>query len=247
MRAVDGKRALGALVLSLIVACGGAAPATTGASGAATPGGATASAGASSGSGAASGTPSATKLSDILAAGKNATYKITYKYAITGGAGAVTGEQTWYSKPPKSRLDFSSNVGGQTTVISYFSLADGTYYCMSLGSTKTCFSLKAAGIPSPLDSNPAARFQQSMVANPNAYGGVFVENKTFAGQSGACYDVTGSAAAAGATSGRFCYSREGMLLFQQFAAAGSSVSLEATNLSTTVPDSDFDLPAKPSN
>ena len=242
---MGGKRLLLAVALALIVACGGTTPST---SGSATPGGATATAGATSGSGSGSATPAASgpRLSDALTAGKNAQYKITYKYTISGGAGGLSGEQTWYSKPPKSRMDFSTNVGGQTTVVSYFTLADGSYYCMALGSTKTCFKL-GAGIPSPIDSNPAAVFQQSMIANPGSFPGVFVENKTFAGQSGACYDVTGSAAVGGATSGRFCYSSSGLLLFQNFTAAGASVGLEATNVSTTVPDSDFELPAKPSN
>jgi hypothetical protein len=241
---VDGKRAFAALALSLIVACGGAAP-TTGAT--ATPGGATSSPGATSGAGTGSGTAAPTaatatgpKLGDLLSAGRAAQYKVTYKYTITG-AGGMTGEQSWYFKPPKSRYDFTSNVGGQTTVVSFFNLTDGTFFCMSAGTAKTCFKA-GAGMPSPIDSNPAAVFAQGMTANPSAYGGVFVENKTFAGQSGSCYDVTGQGGA-----GRFCYTPSGILLFQNFTASGSGITLEATNVSTAVPDSDFELPAKPSN
>lgn len=249
---MDGKRALIslALALALVVACGGAPAGSAGAgasAGASTA--ATATPAASSGTGAATGAPSAggPRLSEVLSAARSSQYKVTYKYTLTGAGAGVSGEQSWYFKPPKARFDFSSNLGGQTTVISFFTLPDGSYYCMSLGTTKTCFSLKGAGIGSPMDTNPAAIFQQSMVANPSAYGGVFVENKTFAGQTGACYDVTASAATAGATSGRFCYTKDGILLFENFSAAGSGVTLEATNVSTTVPDSDFDLPAKPSN
>jgi hypothetical protein len=239
---VDGKRAFAALALSLIVACGGAAS-TTGASptAAATAAGATSSPAATS-SGTPSGTPTATgpRLSDLLTAGRAAQYKITYKYALTG-AGGMTGEQSWYFKPPRSRYDFTSTVGGQTTVVSFFNVTDGSFFCMSVGTAKTCFRA-AAGMPNPIDSNPAAVFAQGMIANPSAYGGVFVENKTFAGQSGSCYDVTGQSG-----TGRFCYTQSGILLYQNFTASGSGITLEATNVSTTVPDSDFELPARPSN
>ena len=246
--AMGGKRALAALALSLIVACGGATPSSnTGSTASTAPSaGATATAGATSGSGTGTGTarPSASgpQLSTVLGAGRTAEYKISYKYTLTG-AGAMTGTQTWYSKPPKARFDFAGNFGGQTTEMSFFNLADGTFFCMSVGSTKTCFKA-VAGMPNPIDSNPAALFQQQMAANPGAFGGVFVENKTFAGQSGSCYDVTSQATFG---TGRFCYSPSGLLLFQNFTASGAGVTLEATNVSTTVPDSDFELPAKPSN
>jgi hypothetical protein len=245
---MDGKRTFLALALSLVVACGGATPsgsAGAGASAAASPGGATATAAATSGSGTGTGTarPTASgpQLSTVLASGRTAEYKITYRYAITG-AGATTGSQTWYAKPPKSRIDFTSSFGGQTSEMSFFTLPDGTFFCMSAGTAKTCFRA-AAGMPNPIESNAAATFQQQMTANPTAFGGVFVENKTFAGQSGACYDVTSATSG----SGRFCYSPTGLLLYQNFTVQGSGITLEATNVSTTVPDSDFELPARPSN
>ena len=250
MRSVDGKRAFLAVLFAIVVACGGATPATS--SGAptlagATPGGATAGTGPSSGSGSGSGAPSASgpKLSDLLAASKGTPYKVTYKYAISGSGQSLTGEQSWYFKPPKSRYDFSTNVGGQTSVISFFTLPEGTFYCFAAGTTKQCLGLKGTA-GSPLDSNPAAILQQSMIANPSAYGGTFIESKTIAGQQGNCYDVSGTGAAAGAfTSGRWCLTKEGIILLSSFSAQGATTALEATNVSTTVPDSDFELPAKP--
>ena len=58
------------------------------------------------------------------------------------------------------------------------------------------------------------------------------------------YDVTGSPAGA-FSAGNFCYTKEGLSLFSSFTVAGSTWTTEATNLSRTVPDSDFTLPAKP--
>jgi len=252
VRVVDGKRTFAALLVALIVACGGAAPASNsgaGSSAGATPGGGTSATGTTSGSGSGTGsgapTASGPKLSELLTAGKNTPYKVTYKYTFSGSGQSVTGEQSWYFKPPKARYDFTSNVGGQTSVISFFMLPDGTYYCFAAGPTKQCLGIKGAA-GSPLDSNPAATLQQSMIANPSAYGGTFIESKTIAGQQGNCYDVSGTGAASGAfSSGRWCLTKEGIILLSSFTAQGSSVALEATNVSTTVPDSDFELPAKP--
>ena len=79
-------------------------------------------------------------------------------------------------------------------------------------------------------------------------GGSYTGMKTIAGQQGLCYDVKATATVAtGLSSGNFCYSKEGIALLSQFSAAGSSWSMEATNVSTTVPDSDFALPSKPVN
>jgi hypothetical protein len=247
---VDGKRSFVTLLVALIVACGGATPASNsgaGSSAAATPGGATSGSGAPSGSGSGSGAPAASgpSLGDLLTAGKNTPYKVTYKYTFSGSGQSLTGEQSWYFKPPKSRYDFSTNVGGQSSVISFFTLPDGTYYCFAAGTTKQCLSLKSTA-GSPLDQNPAATLQQAMIANPSAYGGTFTGSRTIAGQQGNCYDVSGTGAAAGAfTSGKWCFTKEGIILLSSFTAQGSSVALEATNVSTTVPDSDFELPAKP--
>ncbi|MEK7862565.1 MAG: hypothetical protein AAB295_04795, partial [Chloroflexota bacterium] len=54
-----------------------------------------------------------------------------------------------------------------------------------------------------------------------------------------------AAAATGFSSGSFCYTKEGIALLSQFTVQGATWSMEATNVSTTVPDSDFTLPATP--
>ena len=169
----------------------------------------------------------------MLAAARLSPYKITYRYTVAG----LVSEQSWYSKPPKQRFDFST--GG--LVISYFTLPEGSYYCFTVGTSKQCMAIQ--GVGSPLEQNPAAVFVQAMVQNPGNFAGTFVEARTIAGQQGLCYDVNGTAA--GVTSGRFCYTQTGILLYSAFGAAGTQIVMEATNVSTTVPDSDFDLPAKP--
>jgi len=248
---MDGKRAVLALMLSVIVACGGSTPAGSagaGASAAATAG-ANASGGATSGGGGATTTAATTtngpKLADLLAAGKLAEYKITYRISASGGgADAFSGDQTWYFKPPRARFDFSMDQGGQKTTISFFSLADGTYYCFGTGGSSQCFGV--SGVGSPLDQNFAASAQQSLMQHPDQFGASFTSQRSIAGQQGYCYDVKSAGAAAAAFSaGTFCYSKDGLALLSSFSAGGGNWSMEATNVSTTVPDSDFTLPAKP--
>jgi hypothetical protein len=90
--------------------------------------------------------------------------------------------------------------------------------------------------------------QRAMIDNPSAFGATSAGPRTIAGQQGLCYDVTPTAAvASGLTKGTFCYTKEGIALLSQFTAQGSTFAMEAINLSTTVPDSDFTLPAKPTS
>ena len=222
-------------------------------------GGATTGAGASAGATAAAATSAAATttpatsaagagqpgFADLLAAAKLSQYKITYKITTSGaGAEALSGDQTWYFKPPKARFDFSSNFGGQKTTISFFTLPEGSFYCFTAaGAGAQCFGV--AGVGSPLDQNVAAQAQSSLLSNPAGYGATFKENKTIAGQQGVCYDVKASAATTAFTAGTFCYSKDGLALLSNFSAQGSTWSMEATNVSLTVPDSDFTLPAKP--
>lgn len=232
-----------ALLLTLVVSCGGAAPTSnTGAGASAAATSAAAQAGAATA--AVTATASAQSLSALLAAGKVKEYKISYKIAATGGgAEALSGDQTWYFKPPRSRFDFSTNMGGQSTTMSIFTLPEGSFMCFAAAGQSQCLSTPATG--SPLDQNQAILTQRAMVDNPGQYGATFTGAKTIAGQQGQCYDV---AATAGAFSkGTFCYTKEGIQLSSSFAVQGSTWSMEATNLSTTVPDSDFTLPSKPVN
>src|SRR5437773_745843 len=105
-----GRRFVSVLcAAAFVAACGGGASTTTtasaGASAAAT---SATSAATTAPSAAASTAPSAAsgpKLADLLVAGKNAEYKISYKVTATGSASSFSGTQSWYFKTPKSRFD----------------------------------------------------------------------------------------------------------------------------------------------
>jgi hypothetical protein len=229
------------LVFAFVIAasCGGSAtPTTTG-----TPGATATSAAVASSVGSGGPTSGSPSFGQILSAAKVSEYKVTYKLTATGGAEGFSGEQSWYFKPPKARFDFTSSVSGQAATISLFALPDGTYMCFGgTGQAAQCIGM--SGLDTALQQNPAAAFQESFIEHPDQYSGVLVETRQIAGQQAHCYDVKASAPTAGLTDGRFCYSTQGIPLLQRFGAQGGTWSMEATNLSTTVPDSDFTLPAK---
>ena len=241
-RSVVKRGSVPVLALAFVIAasCGG----TTTTSGTTASGAAATNTAAGSGAAAtgavSSGSPS---FGQILTSAKVSEYKVTYKLTATGGAEGFSGEQSWYFKPPRARFDFSSSVSGQMATVSLYALPDGTYMCFGgTGQAAQCIGM--SGLDTALQQNPAALYQESFVAHPDQFSGVLVETRQIAGQQAHCYDVKATAAAAGLTDGRFCYSAQGIPLLQRFSAQGGTWSLEATNLSTTVPDSDFTLPAK---
>jgi hypothetical protein len=225
----------------IAASCGGGT-ATSGTAGANATNAATTSGGTASGA-PTSGSPS---FGQILGSAKASEYKVTYTLTATGGAAGFSGEQSWYSKPPKSRFDFSSSTSGQTATVSLFSLPDGVFMCFGgTGQAASCIGM--SGVDTALQQNPAALFQESMIEHPEQWNGVLVETRQIAGQQAHCYDVKPVTAttAVGLTDGRYCYSTQGIPLLQRFAVQGGTWSMEATKLSTTVPDSDFALPSKP--
>ena len=169
----------------------------------------------------------------VLTSARSTEYKVTYK--LSDG-----GEQAWFFKPPKTRFDFSSTASGQTSVVSIYALPDGAFMCFSsTGAAAQCIGM--SGLQTALQQNPAALYTETMIQHPEQFSGVLVETRQIAGQQAHCYDVKAAVAIAALSDGRFCYSSQGIILLERF----SGFSMEATRFSTTVPDSDFALPARP--
>lgn len=230
MRILIGAAACGLA----LAACGGAAapsvqaPSTTAAVAAAPA--------TRAGSTSAAATASGPNINDVLKAGKNSTYKATYKWSVTAGGQTQTSEQTWFYKAPNSRFDFSAGPGATFSV---FSLADGTYVCTNAGGQAFCQKSPAG---TALQSNPAADFGLQLQNNPDQFNSSFTGTKSIAGQQAQCYAVKGVASS---TFGdvNSCYSSTGVPLLTTMSAQGSTFAMEATSFSATVADSDFTLPA----
>ena len=175
-------------------------------------------------------------IADVLNAGKTTTYKATYTWTITAGGQSTTSTQTWYSKPPRSRFDYSI---GQGASFSIYSLADGTYLCTTVAGSGFC--QKASG-QAAFGQNPAADFALQLQGDPSKFNATFTGAQSIAGQQAQCYKV--QSVAAGAFSDvSTCYSSSGVPLKTTLSASGSTVTMEATQFSTTVADADFTLPA----
>ena len=243
---MEGKRAALLCVVSVVIACGGAAPATTDSS-------APNKAATTAPTLAASAKPSASasiavdagpQLAALLAASKNATYHTTYKITASGGgADAFNGEQTWYLKPPRARFDFAATQGGRKTTISYFSLPEGQFYCVNIGQAQ-CFAV--TGVGSPLDQNAAVGAQQALISDPGGFGATAAAARTLAGQPAQCFDVNSKSGGTAFDTGTFCYSRDGVPLLSAFSTPQyASWTTEATASSGAVAEADFTLPAKP--
>jgi hypothetical protein len=185
------------------------------------------------------------KLADLVAASKVAVFKITYHISATGsqpGQDAAIGDQTWYFKPPRARLDFVSLYGGPGAWASVFDLPEGTFLCSDQAGQTQCM----AGLSTPLDQNMVAVARRDLLSDPARYDATFKETKKIAGQDGLCYEVTPKASSM-FTTGNFCFTKDGISLLTSATMYGVTYSMEATSFSTTVPDSDFTLPAKPIN
>jgi hypothetical protein len=230
-------RLLIALTVALaLAACGGAAPvaqapvATTAA--ATTVARSTQSASTAAPAGTSSTGPN---IGDLVKAGKQTNYKVTYQWTIGSGAQAVTSEQTWFSKGTNTRFDFG--LGAGLGSISVYSIADGTFLCTAVGGVATCQKTSAEAA---LQSNPAAEFGLQLATNPGQFNSSYQGTRSIAGQQAQCYAVTGTGGFSDVTS---CYSSTGVPLLTQMSAQGAAFAMEATNFSTTVSDADFVLPA----
>ncbi len=228
------------MLLSVVLAaCGGGG--TSAPSGGATETGQPAA--ASQAPGGASAAPSGDagpKFEDILRSGKTASYKVTYKMTTAGGGqSSATSEQTWYFKPPKTRLDMVGDDGyGSTTRISMFFLDTGSFMCTEAGGQKSCLQISA---DAAAGQNMGFEIQDSLASG--SFDGAFQERRTIAGQQALCFVVRGAAALF--TEGTFCYTQTGVPLLSTWATGGASFTMEATAFSATVADSDFTLPATP--
>ncbi|MGH2377313.1 MAG: hypothetical protein ACRDGT_02430 [Candidatus Limnocylindria bacterium] len=239
-------RSVFVLLTVLVAACGGgaapaSAPSAPGATAATSESAAPPAAAATAAPAQADAGPS---FLDILQSGKLASYKISYKMTTTGtgqDAGASL-EQTWYFKPPNTRLDMSMDAssGGK---ISMFMLETGTFMCTEASGQNSCLQVPgeaAAG------QNMGFDIQSSFQDDPTAFNATTREERTIAGQQAHCYVIAGTPIS-GFTSGTFCYTRTGIPLLSEWDAQGSSFKMEATSFSADVPDSDFELPAEPAS
>lgn len=178
------------------------------------------------------GTPSssasngAPKLSDLVNKVGTKTVKATYTLSGTG----ATGDEsfTLYSRPPDSRVDFTS--GGSTQT--FISSGGKDYLCDD--SSQTC-SVSPVALGSTLPFLAFLTDPQTLSSAVSS--DLDHSTKTIAGQDADCYSASGG----GATS-EVCFNSDGIIVSIHVSVGGAEYTMEATSVSGTVSDSDLQPP-----
>lgn len=216
----------------LIAACGGgtAAPSPSGS----VPGSVTPATSPPAAASATATRPPGASFLDLLRAGKQVPFKITYVFSTAGGGQSSTVEQTWYVSGSQMRWDLASPLGGSS---SFFFIADGTFLCVAEG--------QAACLKLPNDqqalANPAVQVQDALWESPDRFDAQPRAGRTIAGIAAHCFGVNDKGATA-LGSGEMCYSPQGLLLFNQLTAPTGGFTMEAKSVGTPT-DADFKLTA----
>lgn len=187
--------------------------------------------------------PAEPSFLDIMNSGKQAAYKVTYRISGTSSAEKMSGEQTWYIKPPKSRMDFSLSETGAAGNASLYLLGDGVVMCSKAGGATTCLKMPKT---QAMQQNQGATAQEQVQEKPGDFDVKYQGTRDIAGQQSQCFALKPKGSAqAGFTEGTFCYSKQGAPLLMESKGAGFDMKMEATSFNTSVSDADFQLPSAP--
>ncbi len=168
----------------------------------------------------------APNLNDLANNVATQTVKATYTLSSSGAGQSFEGTFTLYSRPPDSRVDFTSQ--GTTSI--FISAGGKNYSC----ETDVCTEV-------PVSLGTALPFL-AFFTNPQQLSGLVGSDvnhstKTIAGQDADCY--SGSVQGAG---GEVCFNSDGMLVSVHGSAGGEEYTMEATSVEGTVSDSDLAPP-----
>jgi len=180
-------------------------------------------------------------VDELLKKRRAATFKVVYEWS---GSGSLPLSETWYQKPPKSRVDFGTP--GEARWTSQFILADGMYLCETSRGTSTCWK-GGGGAEAPEDLSFAATIMlayEGLLDDP-----AFTserETRTIAGQQASCWKSS-SLAMLGLAQVTLCHASNGVPLHFEWKAGNDTFAMTAKSYSTTVADSELELLAKPDN
>ncbi len=178
------------------------------------------------------------ELRDIAGNLEDATFKVTLTFSGEAAADLGEGEMTWYQKPPNTRFDISAQAEGEEFAFIVINTPDASYACTSFpGAGGTCFKGDAQDA-----SNPFAGFADIVegVDEEITAGDVTVRTRIerkIAGVDAVCWEIESPEG-----DGTFCASESGIPLLIKTTTPDGTFTLEATDVSTDVSDSDFEPP-----
>lgn len=165
------------------------------------------------------------------------TGKITYEIDTDGDVSTMT----LYSNPPNTRYDTTDDSGVTAILIT---TSEATYSCSS--DTETCFSFPSDGTGGLgglgfLSGFFGAGAVGVYVAAAEAAGfDVDTSSGSYAGQDADCFSWTDPEDSA--SSVKFCFGSNGVMLYEEIKDANSSTTITATEYSSSTSDSDFEPP-----
>jgi hypothetical protein len=176
-------------------------------------------------------------FADLAGKFGKSTFKVTYQLS-GGGAAATQGSMTWYKKGDNLREDFEADGGGQQGNVILIIRPDTSYYCTEMpetGEGDTCFSVPTEAGGGVGDM--VAELEKTLT-DPNLEV-VSTSSRKIAGEDAKCYtvrspDIEGEA--------ERCMSGDGVPLFWRETTQGVETTMEATDFSRDVSDSDFEPP-----
>jgi hypothetical protein len=235
------RRSRWLLILSFVVmssllawACGGGeekAGAPT-APAAASPGGKTPAAAETPGAGAGG------EFSDLAHRFGESTFKVTYSLSGSGGTAATEGSMIWYKMGDNLRMDIAGQVAGQEASTIFIMRSDKSYLCSEAagqGEGGSCFEMPSTAGQGVSD---IVTELENTLNNPGLQV-VSTSSRKIAGEDAKCYTVRSSDIEGEA---ELCMSGDGVPLFSKSTAQGQEMSLEATDFSHDVSESDFEPP-----
>jgi hypothetical protein len=172
------------------------------------------------------------EFSDLIGKFSEATFKVTYQ--VTGGT-AGNGSMIWYKKGDSLRMDMGAEVEGEQRSAIIIVSSGTSYFCTDmpeLGENATCFSQPAQAGEGV--GEMVAELEKTLT-DPTV-DIVSTGSRTIAGEDAKCYkasspDIEGES--------EVCLSSEGVPLFTRETVEGEETTMEATDFSRDVSDSDF--------
>ena len=185
---------------------------------------------------------SGSTLLNLFKSGEHVTFTATYK--VTGTSGALS-SLTLAQESPNLLFKGATSSGTFELV----TLGAKSYICSQTAGAWTCFTLGSGTSIPEADLfalyEPKTYLPEFQAAASAAGGHATYSTKTVNGYSLSCLSASGVPGENG--SGTFCVTAQGVLGYVSWtgAKASDSGSFEITSYSTSVPASDFSLPATP--
>jgi hypothetical protein len=178
-------------------------------------------------------------VSELTKKRRQATFKVAYQWSANKDAPA---NETWYSKPPSSRVDFGN--AGESHWTSQFILKNGVFMCETSSGKAACWKSGSTAV-APEELSFTATIMtafESLLTDPSIR--ATRGTRTIAGQQASCA-TSNNLLMLGFAEVTLCYAGNGVPLLFQWKAGADTVTMEAKSYTTSVSDKDLELLATP--